>query len=246
MDGPLSHYIKQGEKEGNSPVEYFSPNWWRATYGLGSGEFKTAFENYLRNHRNTSPCDDYDFIRKSCFRNDDEYQKILKDSGRTRNGLLDFDFINRQNIGQVKAPDPICVFLRLSGEGFDVSPSPFFDPRFYLENNRDVASAGVSPFIHFIKDGLFERRKPTSFLRTKGNFAGASDKAAFLREIHHPGELFEIDAPYELDRGDFASLGNLTRPHIPANFFLGEPPIENLEDFDAMFSVYQAYMEASK
>ena len=41
-----------------------------------------------------------------------------------------------------------------------LNPNPFFDVSFYLENNPDVASAGIEPLGHFIRFGSSEARNP--------------------------------------------------------------------------------------
>jgi len=48
------------------------------------------------------------------------------------------------------------------GEGWVLgnSPTPFFDPDYYLEKNGDVQRARVSPFAHFLEFGQYELRDP--------------------------------------------------------------------------------------
>ena len=41
-----------------------------------------------------------------------------------------------------------------------LNPNPFFDVSFYLENNPDVAAAGIEPLGHFIRFGSSEARNP--------------------------------------------------------------------------------------
>jgi hypothetical protein len=42
------------------------------------------------------------------------------------------------------------------------NPHPLFDTSYYLENNPDVARAGLNPLIHFIQIGAYEGRNPSA------------------------------------------------------------------------------------
>lgn len=62
--------------------------------------------------------------------------------------------------------------------------SPFFDPHWYLERNRDVAAAGIDPALHYALHGWRERRDP-----------GPQFDAAFYEEQMGPqerGALFPL------------------------------------------------------
>ena len=54
--------------------------------------------------------------------------------------------------------DSLKCFLRTWPNGGKLRQ--LFDPGFYLHKYPDVAAAGVDPFLHFIKYGAQERRKP--------------------------------------------------------------------------------------
>ena len=38
-------------------------------------------------------------------------------------------------------------------------PARFFSTEFYLKTHKDVANAGMNPFVHYIKYGKHENRK---------------------------------------------------------------------------------------
>lgn len=239
--GPLEHYIRVGEKAGMRPAPYFAPTWWKATHSLDHGDFPTAFENFLNDHKQKAPSEEYATIRSACFRHDDEFQNVSERAGKSRNGLLDFDFIRRQSAG-LAAPDEICQYMRLSGEGRICAPSRIFDPQFYLDTYRDVRNQGVDPLVHFLNVGLFENRKPCAFLKVKRDMGRLVDRQSFLNSIYSAAELFEVEQPYELEHGDASSVGEGSTARVPANLFLGEPQLADVPQFRIMFDVYKAYM----
>jgi hypothetical protein len=107
-----------------------------------------------------------------------------------------------------------------------------------------VARAGSNPFVHFLTKGIYENRKPTVFLRPKADFSRFADRPDFLSNVYSPAELFEVESPFELTRGDFAALGGTTLLYVPSNLFFGEPAIRDSADFELMLDVYRSYMEA--
>lgn len=243
--GEWAHYVGQGERKGFCPVGYFSPSWWKATFSLDEGPYETCFEHYLRDHSEKAPSDLYSTIAGACFAGEEELATVLVTGGRSRSGLIDLDFIEGQNTTKAEAPNAICVYLRLVGEGRCVSPTPFFDPVFYKTEYRDIAG-WIDPYLHFVTAGLFEGRRPSAFVKSKIDFERYADKQAALRDIFSPAELFEVEYPYEFDRGDPSSIMRAGRPHIPANLLLGEPHIRGTDDYERMLPVFLAYRDASK
>lgn len=244
--GALKHYLSEGEQNGYSPNGYFDPKWWSREYGVEKSGNDSIFESYLTNYRNTIPGEDYSLIFNSCFSDEREMADVLAAGGRSRNGLFDFSFLLSQNKTDARAPDPIALFLRLAGEGYNVSPTRFFDSRFYASEYRDVAEAKVNPFVHYIKNGLFENRKPCAFLRCRKNFSEIKNKAHFLSSIRTPSELFELDGRYELDGWDISALGQGSRVFTAVNHFFGEPQLSGIRDFEKMIEVYAAYLEGER
>lgn len=54
-----------------------------------------------------------------------------------------------------------CLHYLEIGHARKLSPSPHFDPAYYLETNADVAAAGVNPLVHYLRNGRGEGRRPT-------------------------------------------------------------------------------------
>jgi glycosyltransferase involved in cell wall biosynthesis len=70
-------------------------------------------------------------------------------------GLFDAEFYSSR-VG-IRPSDPILHYLQ-KGEARGIPPSDKFDPVFYRVTNPDVAEAGFSPLVHFIKYGQSEGR----------------------------------------------------------------------------------------
>lgn len=60
-------------------------------------------------------------------------------------------------VGDTGGLDPLRHFLERRPK---VSPSPYFDARYYSRRNHDVTAAKVNPFEHYIRFGGRERRVP--------------------------------------------------------------------------------------
>lgn len=51
-----------------------------------------------------------------------------------------------------------------------LNPTPYFDMRWYLQNNIDVKKSNMNPFVHYINYGMSERRFPCFFSFDKKYF----------------------------------------------------------------------------
>ena len=77
-----------------------------------------------------------------------------------KSGLFNTDFYLVRR-GQ-RCPNPIEDYLR-EGERKGIPPSALFDPLYYRVANPDVAAAGTSPLLHYIRHGWKEGRLPNRF-----------------------------------------------------------------------------------
>ena len=59
-------------------------------------------------------------------------------------------------------------------EGRD--PDEYFDVKFYLEQNPDVAAAGVNPLQHYLTYGWLEGRNPSAGFNTEARPRGQSGR----------------------------------------------------------------------
>ena len=80
-----------------------------------------------------------------------------------RSSLFDPGFVRDQlRDRELAGADMETLAEALAGrrELFSVSPSPLFDPAFYVERYVDVAGYGAHPFVHFLRHGFVEGRRP--------------------------------------------------------------------------------------
>ncbi|WP_417311011.1 glycosyltransferase [Devosia sp.] len=78
--------------------------------------------------------------------------------GRNPSEFVDLDYLKSQ-IGDLKN-DTYLGFFYKNEVVKNISPSPYFDVKYYLERNVDVKDSGISPYEHFITHGVFEGREP--------------------------------------------------------------------------------------
>ncbi|GJD60553.1 rhamnosyltransferase WsaF family glycosyltransferase [Methylobacterium frigidaeris] len=144
----VQHFITEGWRMGLDP----SPNFSTSFYLIENEDVMNAgfnpFLHYLThgrsegrlpkpsNHAALYAKNDYDFIG--------QYFDI---------GL----YLDQLDKHQDKV-DPIDHYLR-EGWRKGLDPSPNFNTKFYLDNNRDVRTLGINPFVHYIKFGRLEGRK---------------------------------------------------------------------------------------
>lgn len=97
---------------------------------------------------------------------------------------FDFDYY-QSSFAKNNAPnDLVSHYLRKGWkEGRD--PAPWFSTRHYLAEHKDVASAGVNPFVHYCNTGLKEGRKLTKLGR------GTHDLYQAHQAATSPGPHFE-------------------------------------------------------
>lgn len=96
-----------------------------------------------------------------------EFERLLNENNLSR---LNHDYIiikNSQlfdsewylkNYNLENDIDPIAHFLITWRENMN-DPARFFSTEFYLKTHKDVANAGMNPFVHYIKYGKDENRK---------------------------------------------------------------------------------------
>ena len=126
----LFEKIKQKGSIKSDDLEYFSKN-----YALR--EKNKEFERLLNENNLSRLNHDYIIIKNSQLFDSEWYLK---------NYNLENDI------------DPIAHFLITWRENMN-DPARFFSTEFYLKTHKDVANAGMNPFVHYIKYGKDENRK---------------------------------------------------------------------------------------
>ena len=154
---PIAHYLWRGARRGYNPSVLFDGAWYAVTHGLRK-------ENPLVH-----------FILEGAGRGLDPHP------------LFDISYY-RGNAGNDAAAcegNPLAHFLARGGlEGR--SPHPLFDAAWYLQNNPDVARAGVNPLVHYLQHGAAEGRDPGPEFSTDWYLARHLDVAARgLNPLYH-------------------------------------------------------------
>lgn len=67
-----------------------------------------------------------------------------------------------------------------------MNPDAFFDTRYYLANNPDIAAVHIDPLEHYERYGWHEGRDPSAQFSTHKYFAANPDvKAAGVNPLEH-------------------------------------------------------------
>jgi len=89
-------------------------------------------------------------------------RRFLRQAYRTiaRSGLFDHAYYRKRNLSGIsKLQDPLWHFVT-KGWRAGLSPSPYFDNKYYVTKNDDVRVAKLNPLFHFAEYGQAERRLP--------------------------------------------------------------------------------------
>ena len=72
--------------------------------------------------------------------------------------LFDENWYSKKYLND-KPSDPIKHYIEV-GYKENYNPSPIFDTAWYLKEYPDIKKSGINPFVHYIKNGQKEGRKP--------------------------------------------------------------------------------------
>lgn len=145
----LEHYIVAGENEGRMPNPFFDPAWYLKQRPR-VGKGLSLLAHYLT------------------VGDEDGYQPVVG---------FDPAYVRAQ-VPERKEP-ALVSFLQKRRDGSFLNPNRFFDYGWYLENNPDVAAAGVDAYFHFVHVGVNEGRTPSPdfswyYLRERFNLSGSN------------------------------------------------------------------------
>jgi len=128
---PYQHYLNYGHKEGRMPNPLFDPIFYRLTQ-MNESEFdQEPLQHYLN----------------------------LKDNKVDTHPLFDCKYYLSKIKEPIKGISPLEHFLSL-GWKENYSPTPYFDFKYYLENNSDVKKYKLNALIHYLQYGEVENRQP--------------------------------------------------------------------------------------
>ena len=177
---PLSHYLNYGEQEDRSPCADFDTGWYRKEHALEGDASPLA--HYLRQCStlavNPNPGFDvawYAHTYRHFLANEpDPFQHYLKHGMRMGcdpspeasiiriSGLFDLAYYRAASLPLETEHDDDLIY-HFCREGWKKQrrrPNHAFDIQRYLDQNHDVAAAGLNPLYHYICYGEAENRQP--------------------------------------------------------------------------------------
>ena len=157
---PLVHYLVSGGREGRAPSGLFEPTWYAGEHAAElAATSVTPLEHFVRTgaggQGGPHPLFDVGhYLAQSgpLAAEDDALSHYLREGwtrGFTPHPLFDPAWYRRQ----VETTEPALSHYLTTGWREGLSPHPLFDGRWYLEQNPEVAAAGVEPLTHFMVEG---------------------------------------------------------------------------------------------
>jgi len=138
------HYLWEGAARGLSPSPLFDGPWYLAHNPDVTEVGWNPLAHYLAHGRAEK--------RPICRFADPKVVAQIATSG-----LFDADWYSLTQAPAV-APDQAARHYLQVGAAGGLSPSPLFDGPWYLQNNADVAAAGLNPLLHYLDSGRSEER----------------------------------------------------------------------------------------
>ncbi len=196
---PLNHFFHHGFKEGRCPNPYFDPLWYLATYPD---------------------------VRDSQAQPLLHYGVVGDRDGRRPSPRFDTVWYRRNyDIGPDECALSHYLNNRFTGR---FSPLPDFDVAFYLNENTDIAAAGVDPFDHFIKHGYREMRNPSAEFDvrfyTQRYLGGDKNTNPFLHYLAHKHEAGVFGRMPDEEVTVWREIKRFTRPGPEFEHFRPLPP----------------------
>ena len=157
---PLVHYLVSGGREGRAPSGLFEPTWYAREHAAElAATSVTPLEHFVRTgaggQGGPHPLFDVGhYLAQSgpLAADDDALSHYLREGwtlGFSPHPLFDPAWYRRQ----VETTEPALSHYLATGWREGLSPHPLFDGCWYLEQNPEVAAAGLEPLTHFLVEG---------------------------------------------------------------------------------------------
>jgi len=167
---PWKHYLSAGWEEGRNPHPLFDTNWYRQSnrdLTFDSAPWVHYVTAGYKQARSPHPLFDAHFYltRYADVANSGcnpliHYVTTGDVEGRQPNPLFDTAWY-RQHFLELKSDNALADYLARWWSGA-VKPNAHFDPMSYLDDNVNVAAAGLEPLAHHLHAGTFENRSPNA------------------------------------------------------------------------------------
>jgi len=128
-----------------------------------------------------------------------------------RSGLFDVQWYGQYPAARPGRPDPVLHYL-VRGYREGCEPNPLFDSRWYLQQNSDVAAAGLNPLAHYLEHGAAEGRDPNPFF----------DSDWYLAQNPEVRAAGDNPLAHYLVHG--AAAGRRPNPQFDGKFYLEQHP----------------------
>lgn len=148
-DDPIKHYIDTGCNKNYNPSPQFDTAWYLEKYNDVKKSGMNPFVHYIEYGRKEGRLPNSSFnIQKV-----DDYSAILHSGLFDEEWFSQYYSLNRNSVNLV-------IYYMNDYLNYGLNPSPDFDSMWYLEKYEDVKQNGINPFVHYIKYGKKEGRKP--------------------------------------------------------------------------------------
>jgi glycosyltransferase involved in cell wall biosynthesis len=195
---PLDHFFFYGYREGRRPNPIFDPKWYLETYPEVMAAETQPLLHYVLHGERV---------------------------GYKPNPHFDPTWY-RESYGLSHDENALAHYLKHRFGPF--SPIPEFDAKYYLETYKDVATAGVDPFEHFMFGGYNEGRNPSPHFDTKfyvqRYFKGKADKNPLVHYLEHRGEADIFPRPPENEATIPSEIKRFSKPGPHFEEFRPLPP----------------------
>gem|GEM_PF-644418 len=144
LDQAARHYLQHGAALGLSPSPLFDGPWYLANNADVAAVGRNPLLHYLESGRAEG--------RPTC-----PYVDPKGVAQAAASDLFDAEWYRATQAPSVTPAQAARHYLQ-QGAARGLSPGPLFDGPWYLENNPDVAAAGLNPLLHYLDSGRAEGR----------------------------------------------------------------------------------------
>ena len=148
-DNPIKHYVEIGYKGDFNPSPHFNNQWYLKKNPDVKNKGVIPLVHYILHGRKEGRLPNPSFN----FEKLDEYNTILY------SGLFDEEWFSKYYSLDKSRVNLVKYYVE-DYLNYGLNPSPDFDSMWYLEKYDDVKKSKLNPFVHYIKYGKKEGRKP--------------------------------------------------------------------------------------
>jgi glycosyltransferase involved in cell wall biosynthesis len=172
----LEHFLSFGSAQGFNPCAWFSVSSYVTAYPDVANSEMNPFLHYLLFGKNEGRHIYNEELQNIQEKNNEDISNLEEGEDGCRilteynsenfNDIMEH-FDEQYYISQnPNIPFNQGAFYHYMNFGWkdNLDPSPFFSTKYYLQVNQDIQSAGINPFVHYIRHGRRERRSAIPYL----------------------------------------------------------------------------------